>query len=90
MPGWVVADCGYSSHTFRNHIRKLGAKPTIQPKRSKALDACRDWIYIHLNQIKWLWARVKECSAVTTRYEKAVRSYMGVLSLAATMDWLRR
>jgi hypothetical protein len=27
---------------------------------------------------------------VATRYEKTARSFMGVLCLAASMDWLRR
>jgi hypothetical protein len=27
---------------------------------------------------------------VATRYEKTARSFMGVLCLAAAMDWLRR
>ncbi|MFC7478644.1 transposase, partial [Dankookia sp. GCM10030260] len=36
-----------------------------------------------------LWARLKEWRAVATRYEKTARSFLGVLSLAATFDWLR-
>ena len=36
-----------------------------------------------------LWARLKEWRAVATRYEKTARSFLGVLSLAATCDWLR-
>jgi transposase len=34
--------------------------------------------------------RLKEWRAVATRYEKTARSFMGVLSLTASMDWLRR
>ncbi|RYF03062.1 MAG: IS5/IS1182 family transposase, partial [Deltaproteobacteria bacterium] len=32
----------------------------------------------------------KEWRAVATRYEKTAQSYMGVLTLAAAMDWIRR
>ncbi|MBV8737149.1 MAG: transposase, partial [Alphaproteobacteria bacterium] len=36
-----------------------------------------------------LWARLKEWRAVATRYEKTARSFLGVLCLAATTDWLK-
>ena len=35
-------------------------------------------------------ARLKEWRAVATRYEKTARSFMGVLCLAAAIDWIRR
>ena len=90
VPEWVVADRGYSSHAFREHIWDLGAKPTIPPRRNEASIACPDWIYVHRNQVERLWARLKEWRAVATRYEKTARSYLGVLTLAAAMDWIRR
>jgi hypothetical protein len=36
-----------------------------------------------------LWARLKEWRAVATRYKKTARSFLSVLCLAATADWLR-
>ncbi len=39
--------------------------------------------------IERLWARLKEWRAVATRYEKTACSFMGVLHLAAAMDWLK-
>ena len=39
--------------------------------------------------IERLWGRLKEWRAVATRYEKTAASYLGVLCLAATMDWLK-
>jgi transposase len=32
---------------------------------------------------------LKEWRAIATRYEKTERSFMGVLCMAATMDWLK-
>ena len=52
--------------------------------------ACPDWIYNNRNQVERLWARLKEWRAIATRYEKTAVSFMGVLSLAAALDWLRR
>ena len=64
VPRWVVADRGYASHRFRDHVWSMGARPAIPPKRNEA--------------------------PVATRSEKAARSFMGVLCLAASMDWLKR
>ena len=90
VPRWVVADRGYSSHAFREHIWNLGARPAIPPKRNEAPVACPDWIYNNRNRVERLWGRLKEWRAVATRYEKTAASFLGVLHLAATMDWLRR
>jgi transposase len=90
VPLWVVGDRGYSSHAFREQIWNLGARPTIPPKRNEAPVACPDWIYNNRNRVERLWGRLKEWRAVATRYEKTAASYLGVLHLAATLDWLRR
>ena len=41
------------------------------------------------NRVERLWARLKEWRAVATRYEKTACSFMGVLCMAATMDWIK-
>jgi transposase len=90
VPRWVVADRGYSSHAFRAHIWHSGARPAIPPKRNEAAVACPDWAYTNRNRVERLWGRLKEWRAVATRYEKTARSFLGVLCLAASMDWIRR
>ena len=60
VPEWIVADRGYSSHAFREHIWDLGAKLAIPSKRNETPIACPDWTYIHRNQVELLWARLKE------------------------------
>jgi len=89
VPRWVVADRGYTSHAFREHIWDMGARPAIPPRRDEAPVACPDWIYTNRNKVERLWARLKEWRAVATRCEKTARSFMGVLCLAATLDWLK-
>ena len=90
VPKWVVADRGYTSHRFREHIWSTGARPAIPPKRNEAPVACPEWIYANRNRVERLWARLKEWRAVATRQEKTAASFMGVLCLAASMDWLKR
>lgn len=89
VPLWVVADRGYSSHCFRQHIREAGAKPAIPSKRNEAPARCPDWIYTNRNRVERLWARLKEWRAVATRYEKTAVSFNGVLCRAATLDWIK-
>jgi transposase len=89
VPKWVVGDRGYASHAFRQHIWERGSRPAIPAKRNEAPVACPDWIYNNRNQVERLWARLKEWRAVATRYEKTASSFMGVLHLAATLDWLK-
>ena len=89
VPVWVVADRGYSSHAFRQHVWDAGARPAIPTKRNKAPVACPDWIGSNRNLVERLWAPLKEWRAIATRYEKTATSFMGVICLAPTLDWLR-
>ena len=89
IPGWIVGDRGYASHAFRQHIWDIGARPAIPPKSNEAPVACPSWIYNNRNRVERLWGRLKEWRAVATRYEKTANSFMGVLCLAAALDWLK-
>jgi transposase len=88
-PLWVVGDRGYSSHGFRQYVWSRGARPAIPTRDNEAAVACPAWIYANRNRVERLWARLKEWRAVATRYEKTKASFLGVLCLAATTDWLK-
>ena len=89
-PVWTVADRGYSSDALRAAIRELGSTPAIPTRKNEAPVACRSWIYANRERVERLWSRLKEWRAVATRYDKTARCFLGVLSLAATFDWIRR
>lgn len=89
-PLWVVADRGYSGHAFRDRIWSSGARPVIPTRRNEETLACTNWAYTNRNLVERLWGRLKEWRAVATRYEKTARSSMGVLCLAASIDWIGR
>ena len=90
VPRWVVADRGYASHAFREPIWNIGARPAVPAKRNEAPVACPEWAYVNRNRVERLWGRLTEWRAVATLYEKTARSFLGVLCLAASMDWLTR
>ena len=56
--------------------------PPAPPAKAPAFVSC-------VQIIERLWARLKECLAIATRYEKTASSFMGVLCLAATLDWIK-
>ena len=89
--GWKVGGGGPGScqHAFREHIWSLGARPAIPSKQNEAPVACPEWIYVNRNHVERLWARLKEWRAIATRYEKTASSFMGILCLAAALDWLK-
>ena len=89
VPVWAVADRGLSSRAFREHIWDTGARPAVPSKVNEAPVACPPWIYNNRERVERLWGRLKEWRAVATRYEKTARSFLGVLCLAATLDWLK-
>jgi transposase len=72
--------------TLIEDCRPKGKTP---PQHHEAPVACPDWIYANRNQVERLWARLKEWRAVATRYEKTASSFIGILCLAATLDWLK-
>ena len=37
VPLWVVADRGYSSHAFREHVWDLGARPAVPRAQAQKL-----------------------------------------------------
>ena len=88
VPAWIVADRGYASHAFRQHIWERGSRPAIPAKRNEEAVACPEWVYNNRNIVERLWARLKEWRAIAPRYEKTASSVMGVLCLAAALDWI--
>ena len=88
-PMHVVCDPGYAGYAFREHVRQLGAKPTIPSRRTDPDVRCDDCIYRNRNVVERLWGRLKQWRAIATRYEKTATSFIGVLQLAAACDRLK-
>ncbi len=66
------------------------AQGTAPPAQGQPPGANQAEFVVCDQTIERLWGRLKEWPAVATRYEKTARSFLGVLCLAASMDWLRR
>ncbi len=81
----VVAERSYTSHAFREHIWNLG-----QPAGDRAATArAPAWIHHNRHCVQRRWPRPKTWRTVATRYETTANSFMGILCLAAALDWLK-
>jgi len=58
VPKWVVADRGYSSHAFRQHIWECGSRPAIPAKRNEVPVACPEWVYNNRNHVEMVWSQL--------------------------------
>ena len=82
----VIADKGYDSDAFVRTIEAGGAKAVIPSRKDRLkpreLDA---HLYKERNQVERLFARLKQCRRVATRYEKTARNYLAFCQLASVM-----
>ncbi len=88
-PIYVVCDRGYASNKFREDLWNRGSRPVIPPRRNDPEVACPKWAYRHRRLVENLWARLKEWRAVATRYEKKAASFLSVILIAATADYIK-
>jgi transposase len=87
VPLRVTGGRGYSSDAFRELAWSKGARPAIPTRSHEAAVACPSFIYDSRNSVERLRARPRPWRAAATRYEKTAAGSLGVLPLAATLDW---
>ena len=85
----VVCDRGYSSAAWRDAIREAGAESVVPAQPTHPGVAYNREAYRRRHRVEQARGRLKEWRAVATRYEKTASSFLGVLQVAAAMDWIR-
>jgi len=89
-PAAVLADTAYDADHFREAIAKAGAVAVIpnNPSRTKKhpLDL---HFYKERHLIECCFSKLKQFRRVATRYEKTARNFLAVVTIAATILWLR-
>lgn len=89
LVGRVVRDRGYSSDPWRAAIRNAGAVPVVPAHPTHKAAPPRDpRPYRRRHLVENLWAKLKEWSALATRYDKTAESFLGGLHLTAALDLL--
>ena len=90
-PEYVTADRAYSSDKIRHYLRKRGIKATIPEKKLRPGTKRRKkgphpkfdkQIYKERNVVERLFAWIKECRRITTRFEKKAVNFLAMVKLA--------
>lgn len=83
---YVIADKGYDGDQVLRTIKDQDAEAVIPPKSNRKVQRPYDkQLYRERNHIERLFARLKQCRRIATRYDKTARNFLAFLHLAATM-----
>jgi transposase len=86
----VMADAAYDADRLRQIIADKGALAVIPSNPSRATKHPLDKeLYAQRHLIECCFSRLKQFRRVATRFEKTARNYLAVVTLAATILWLR-
>ena len=100
-PDHLLADKAYSHPSTRRMLRRRGLSHTIPEKSDQVAARARRGSaggrppnvdharYKKRNVVERCFARLKQWRAVATRYDKTARNYLGGVTLAAAVLWLR-
>jgi len=89
-PRRVVGDKGYSSPSFRRYLRQRGIRLTIPHRSNQSRRGPFDRATYRLrNLVERLINRLKQYRRIATRYEKRGAHYAAMLTIAATVLWLK-
>jgi transposase len=86
----VLADRGYDSDKFRNHVSSHGGIAMIPGKENRK----KPVFYLpeigrRRRVVENFFARIKRHRRVNTRYDRLAETYIAFVSLAALADWIR-
>ena len=83
---YVIADKGDDSGPFVKAIEAGEARAVIPARSNRREPRGYDLhLYRERNQVERLFARLKECRRVATRYEKTSRNFLAFCQLASIM-----
>ena len=86
----VMADTAYDSDRLRQIIASKGAVAVIPNNPSRARKhKLKTHLYAERHLVECCFSKLKQFRRVATRYEKTARNYLAVVTLAATILWLR-
>ena len=87
----LCADKGYDSDALRAHIEQAGTRDNIPRRRNtKSSDGRMDWdLYKVRHLVENAFAKLKNYSAVATRFDKLKQSYENTVALACAYIWLK-
>lgn len=88
--GYVIADKGYDSQGFRQHILDRDMSPVIPPRSNrKEPEAYDAHLYRERHLVECFINKIKHYRRIFSRFEKLDTRYLGFLHFTAALIWLR-
>ena len=86
----MLADTAYDADHFREAIAQAGAIAVIpnNPSRTTKHPLDRE-LYKERHLVECCFSKLKQFRRVVTRYEKTAHNFLAVITIAATILWLR-
>jgi transposase len=86
----VMADTAYDADHFRAAIAVINATAVIpnNPSRSQKLPFDTN-LYKERHLVECCFSKLKQFRRVATRYEKTARNFLAIVTIAATILWIR-
>jgi transposase len=86
----VLADKGYDTNELRAWLKERMIKAVVPPKSNRVEEIkCDFWLYKERHVVECMFGKLKHYRRIATRYEKKAINYMGMLSFASVLLWLR-
>jgi transposase len=86
----VLAEKAYDADRLYRKIIAQGGDSVVTPRRHRrrqhAYDAA---LYKERNRVERFFSRIKNFRRIATRYDKLATTFMGFVTLAAIMQWLK-
>ena len=89
-PAALLADKGYDSDGFLEHLEVRCIKPVIPPRANrKTPRECDFALYCERNLVERFFNNIKHFRAIATRYEKTARNFLAGVHLVCALAWLK-
>ena len=87
---YVLADKAYDADRLYLKIIQQGGDPVVPPRRHRKRQHAYDRaLYKKRNRVERFFSRIKHFRRIATRYDKLAATFMGFVTLAAIMLWLK-
>jgi transposase len=86
----VLADKAFDTNALRRKLAQNGCVACIPPRSNRKTQYYYDKeLYKRRHVVENFFCRIKIYRRVATRYEKLAETYLGFVTIAAIMDWMR-
>ncbi len=86
----VIADTAYDADHIRQAVAQKGAQAVIPNNPSRARKHPLDsHLYAQRHLVECCFSKLKQFGRVATPFEKTAQNYLAIVTIAATILWLR-